>query len=380
MVSLNIIAIFKGRLGDLGTIDDIYNTAVTTACSALDNVVVESVKTAQDCIEFLRKENLGRVTFICLDKLRSPDTRFVKPPEDIPRLFDLITPKEPKYANAFYQALGETLVCNDLDQAMKIAYGKKRYRVVTLQGQLLDISGIMSGCGAPRKDGMRLKSNTIRKETNFDIERTQEELSIYKQELLSTNTQLGKVYDDLRSKKSQYSNLNVSISKSNMEISALKNEIDSTNLYIVELTSGARAPKDTDIQCIDRLSKKGADIDKKIEDLKTVINEYQGQILILRDKACEIGGGQMAEERKLYEEIKSRLNEADASLYKLQAEHKSKEIQINKLEKNIDIHTKELSDTGSMIKSISGEFSEIQPHLNNLKKQSHVLSNVSLLL
>ncbi len=58
---------------------------------------------------------------------------------------------------AFYFGLRDTLVCEDLDTATNIAYGPVRYRVVTLQGHLIDISGTMSGGGRPKKGGMASK-------------------------------------------------------------------------------------------------------------------------------------------------------------------------------------------------------------------------------
>ena len=63
-------------------------------------------------------------------------------PENVPRLFDLIKVKDEKILPAFYYAVRDTLVANDLEQATRIAYGKTRYRVVTLDGQLIDQSGI----------------------------------------------------------------------------------------------------------------------------------------------------------------------------------------------------------------------------------------------
>lgn len=57
-----------GRLGDLGAIDQKYDVAVSTACGPLDNIVVDTVDTAQWCIEFLKEHNIGRGTFIALDK------------------------------------------------------------------------------------------------------------------------------------------------------------------------------------------------------------------------------------------------------------------------------------------------------------------------
>ncbi|KAG2749141.1 Smc hinge domain-containing protein, partial [Suillus brevipes Sb2] len=47
---------FHGRLGSLGTIPDKYDIAVSTACGALNNMVVDTVAQGQACIEFLRKQ------------------------------------------------------------------------------------------------------------------------------------------------------------------------------------------------------------------------------------------------------------------------------------------------------------------------------------
>jgi structural maintenance of chromosome 4 len=69
-------------------------------------------------------------------------------PENVPRLFNLMKLKEPRFAAAFYKGVRDTLVLDDLDQANRIAFGgQKRWRVVTLAGQLIDASGTMSGGG-----------------------------------------------------------------------------------------------------------------------------------------------------------------------------------------------------------------------------------------
>jgi structural maintenance of chromosome 4 len=59
----------------------------------------------------------------------------------VPRLFDLIRVEDERVRPAFYFALRDTLVANDLDQATRIAYGQQRFRVVTLDGQLIELAG-----------------------------------------------------------------------------------------------------------------------------------------------------------------------------------------------------------------------------------------------
>lgn len=43
--------------------------AISTSCGRLDNIVVDKVNTAQQCIEYLRQKNIGRATFIALEKV-----------------------------------------------------------------------------------------------------------------------------------------------------------------------------------------------------------------------------------------------------------------------------------------------------------------------
>lgn len=55
--------------GDLGTIDEKYDVAISTACGALDNIIVDTMDTAVQCVDFLRKQDVGVATFIGLDKM-----------------------------------------------------------------------------------------------------------------------------------------------------------------------------------------------------------------------------------------------------------------------------------------------------------------------
>lgn len=148
----------QGRLGDLGVIDDKYDVAVTTACGgSLNALVTDTIEQGQAVIEHLRRTG-GRASIFVLNKLPNKDLGPRDTPEGVPRLFDLIKPKDARLATAFFKAVGQTLVAKDLDQANRIAYGKQRWRVVTLGGELIDTSGAMSGGGTRvQRGGMSSK-------------------------------------------------------------------------------------------------------------------------------------------------------------------------------------------------------------------------------
>ena len=77
---------------------------------------------------------------------------FQAPPKS-ERLYDLVTSKDEKINDALYFALKDTLVTNDIKEGTNIAFnsgGGKNFRVVTLKGELVEMTGVMSGGGKPR--------------------------------------------------------------------------------------------------------------------------------------------------------------------------------------------------------------------------------------
>jgi len=151
-----------GRLGDLASIAAQYDVAVSTACGMLDHIVVETTKGVQKCLQFLKAQNLGRANFIPLDKMKKgAHDQSVETPEGAPRLFELISPSDFSVTPAIFLAVGNTLVAPDLETASRWAYNKKRWRVVTLDGKLIDTAGTMSGGGkGVRRGGMKLTVST----------------------------------------------------------------------------------------------------------------------------------------------------------------------------------------------------------------------------
>lgn len=168
-----------GRLGDLGAIDAKYDVAISTACGPLDNIVVDTVNCAQWCIEYLKQHNVGRGVFIALEKqehLRDRAESRIQTPENVHRLYDLIKVQDDRVKTAFYYALRDTLVANDLEQASRIAFGRQRFRVVTMKGDLIETSGTMSGGGKSVSRGRMGQSVAVAKVDPRELNRLEEEV------------------------------------------------------------------------------------------------------------------------------------------------------------------------------------------------------------
>ncbi|XP_018323917.1 structural maintenance of chromosomes protein 4 [Agrilus planipennis] len=217
-----------GRLGDLGAIDAEYDIAISTACGPLDNIVVDTVETAQRCIEFLKSHDIGRATFIALDKqehLRERAITRIKTPENVPRLYDLVRVQDERVKPAFYYALRDTLVTKDLEQATRIAYGAQRFRVVTVQGDVIETSGTMSGGGRKLRGRM---GQSINVSSNIDpkqVKKLESELLEQEKELSELRQRQVTLESEVQRLQPQVRQMKIDLEKFTLELKSLKEQL-----------------------------------------------------------------------------------------------------------------------------------------------------------
>lgn len=197
-------------------------------------MVVDTVEAGQQCIEYLRKNNVGRANFIVLDRLAERDLTPISTPENAPRLFDLVKPRDPRFAAAFYSVLHDTIVAKDLTQANRIAYGARRWRVVTLEGGIIDKSGTMTGGGTKVSRGAmsdKLVAD-MSKEVVAKLEKDRDALEAEYTQFRSEQTELEKKVTSLEKRGPE---LEMQQSKLSLEMSALGKAMDDAQRQLAEL-------------------------------------------------------------------------------------------------------------------------------------------------
>ncbi|CAK5281499.1 unnamed protein product [Mycena citricolor] len=359
---------FHGRLGSLGTIPDKYDIAVSTACGALHNMVVDHVEEAQSAIQYLRQHNLGRATFIVLDKCNQGGMDPIQTPEGVPRLFDLITPKEPRFAKAFYKALANTLVVDNQDQANRIAFGgRQRWRVVTLAGQLIESTGVMSGGGnSPARGAMssKLAPDAISPEA---LQRLDQECAQVEQRLERATREARDAEAALDHVKQQLPETETAFQKLGLDIEIGKNRITEASKRLSELKSQNK-PNSADLT---RASK----LDSEIERTQADLNDLQGKasgieqaIAELEERIIQIGGSKLLAQKSKVDGIKLLINLANEEITKAEVAKAKAEKDVVKLAQTIESNSKIKTEVDAELEELDRQVDQLTDYINTQQK------------
>ena len=157
-----------GAVAQLITVPDAYVTAIeTTLGQALQNIVTEDEQTAKAAVNYLKEGRLGRATFLPLQSIRSQAPRehelTAAAAAGAIGLASSLVQTEPRYKVLAEMLLGRTVVATDLDSAMRIAKNSgQRLRVVTLDGELINPGGAITGGRSSQKEqGFLSRQNEI---------------------------------------------------------------------------------------------------------------------------------------------------------------------------------------------------------------------------
>ncbi|MCJ1466515.1 hypothetical protein MMC07_005134 [Pseudocyphellaria aurata] len=352
---------FHGRLGNLGTIDQKYDVAISTACPSLENLVVDSVEVGQQCIDYLRKNNLGRANIILLDRLARRDLSPVDTPEGVPRLFDLVKANDDLFRPAFYSVLQNTLVAKDLEQANRIAYGARRWRVVTFDGQLIDVSGTMSGGGTRVARG-GMSSKLIAETSKEQVSKLEVDRDELEQEFQAFQEGQRELEVRMKDLNDQIPQLETAIQKACLETESLKRNLADAQRRVVELTT-AHQPSKTDNARIGTLEKQLSTLEKEAEKLRAETADFEAEIKGLQDKIMEIGGVKLRGQKAKVDGLKEQIGT-------LAEEISNSEVAKSKSEKQKAKHTKSLAETENELIAAAEEVEVLATEVENQKREA----------
>lgn len=354
-----------GRLGDLGAIDTKYDVAISTACGRLDNIIVDSVNTAQQCIEYLKRYDVGRASFIALEKVGHLQNQMhrIDTPENAPRLFDLVKVEDERVLPAFYFALRNTLVATDLEQGSRIAYGARRYRVVTLNGDVIETSGTMSGGGRTQirgKMGTKVQTKTKPSDNNSSLlsQKALEEMQVQAEQIQSRinfcQEEQGRLERELCQLNSKKQSLEAELNKLNITINSLKEQLP----RIKEQLKAQKIRMEKTTSDAARVSQIEAEIEvkrKSFEKSNQAASKITNQIDEIKKKIEGIHGEKVKAVQNKINNLNKQIKTLTNNMSKLNVEITTSERNYKKAENKIESLKNEITAAEDEIRALSVE-------------------------
>ncbi|MCI8636946.1 MAG: chromosome segregation protein SMC [Clostridia bacterium] len=240
----NVKELGKGMHGVLANIIEVpekYQTAIEMCLGAsLQNIVTETEQDAKKLVEHLRKNNLGRASFLPISSVKGKKIDKIKSQEEglIGIASDLIK-FDKKYEQIVINLLGRTVIVDNMDTAIKVAkQNGYSFRIITLEGDVINSSGGITGGSVTKKTvnilGRGREIEKLEKEIkelkvkieNLEKEKQEYETSI--QETLENSTSLEKELQEIdinyATEKQKVVAIDENIEKAQSRLNKLKEE------------------------------------------------------------------------------------------------------------------------------------------------------------
>ncbi len=295
------------------------------------NVVTTNEDVANLCINFLRKNRLGVVTFLPLNKIKGYSIPPTKPNLDgvIDFAINLID-FDLKYKPIFEYIFKDTLIVSDFETAKRVGIGS--YRMITLEGDVIEKSGAITG-------GYRVeKEKGILLDKNIDKEL---------EDLQSEKEKMEEIMSRLMERKRENDNIIMGLREKRV---ATETEIKNLNLLIENLREKS---KRFDIKELERLNKEVAELEEELMEKESKAQELESKFNI----------NKLEETKKRIKELEDKLNSINVNVgIKRSRLEQIKEKDLKELEKV----KKELEE---QIKLFDKERKEMENKVKSLKAQ-----------
>jgi len=295
-----------GTIAELGKAPAEYSTALNIAAgNKLQFVVCDDDQVAADAIRYLKAERLGRVTFLPLNKLKPPALPPLKEPGVIDYAVNLIE-YDPKYDRAFAVTLGATVVVDTLERGRKLI-GK--YRMVTLEGELLERSGAMTG-GATKKQGIRGFGAAV----DDEIFRIRAHLAEIQGEAATLESGIKRLTEEVDSKRTIRNEIDQKIARLGMFTEEFSRRFDAITVEKQTIETAVARQQEETRNGTAELTILEADLDKTTETINAINSRIDEIKKRLDDTNIPVLTEQIEKKRKEIEESERRLRNKEGDI------------------------------------------------------------------
>ena len=353
-----------GPVSQLITVKDKYSAAIETALgAAVQNIVVDNETDAKRAMGFLKERRAGRATFLPITAIKGrvlseqgldDQYGFVSIASDL-------VSYDNKYSEIIRWLLGRTAVAEDIDSAIAIA--KKysyRFRIVTLDGQVINAGGSMTGGSRVQNAGILSRGN--------EIERLKGSLASMQKELDGMLSDYKLLLEDASAAKAELEGAEGDLLRAKEENIRREGELKLASDKLASVSSGVKElleEKETLEKRIESVSSGAEAARSQIDELKETLEN--------KEKELESITGDSKTLQKNREEVASKAAEIRLRIVSLQKDVEANTDEITRLKNRKTGHLDRLSELDEEIREIEEKNDELRALTERLSADEKAL-------
>ncbi|WP_297131538.1 chromosome segregation protein SMC [uncultured Eubacterium sp.] len=339
-----------GTLSQLITVDNENSTAIEIALgAAMQNVVVSTESDAKRAINYLKQNNVGRATFLPISAIK-PRYMEEKNLDDNFGFVDVasnLVECDEQYRDIVENLLGRVMVVEDIDCAIAISKRyKNRYKIVTLDGQVMNPGGSMSGGSKGKGSGVLSRANLI-EELKAEAQKIGDELKEVQAELKKAVEDANLAAADLQGADADLRNAKEEYIRAEGDAKLISDKLQS---FINQRDTMCREQENSEgrillfNQAVENAKQEAVEIEKQMADTEAELNNVS------------TGAKELSSKR---DEIREKTEQINLDLVTLTKDSEAARLSVEELELR-------KSTQSDRVKNITDEINEIKAKNENL--------------
>ena len=277
---LNLKKGMHGVLANLISVDKKYETAIEMCLGAsLQNIVTENEQDAKKLVEYLRKNNLGRASFLPITTVKGKKIDKIKSKTNgvIGIASDLIN-TDKKYRQIVESLLGRTVIVDDMDTAINLAkQNSYSFRIVTLKGDVINPSGSIQGGSVQTKTVNILGRSKEIEELKNNINLLDEKVKALQEDKVKYQESVSSVIETAKEFEKSLQEIDITYATEKQKILAIEEKIDSSQIRLSKLKQESKKNEEQKIEIQNNKEEEKRrieEIELEVQKLNEVIQEF----------------------------------------------------------------------------------------------------------
>ena len=353
-----------GTLSQLITVDNENSTAIEIALgAAMQNVVVSTESDAKRAINYLKQNNVGRATFLPISAIK-PRYMDEKNLDDNFGFVDVasnLVDCDEQYRDIVENLLGRVMVVEDIDCAIAISKRyKNRYKIVTLDGQVMNPGGSMSGGSKGKGSGVLSRANLI-EELKSEAQKIGDELKDVQAELKKAVESANSAVADLQGADADLRNAKEEYIRAEGDAKLISDKLQS---FINQRDTMCREQENSEgrillfNQAVENAKQEAAEIEKQMADTEAELNNVS------------TGAKELSSKR---DEIREKTEQINLELVTLTKDSEAARLSVEELELRKSTQSDRVKNITDEINGIKAKNENLMLSINDVKAQADEL-------